>query len=171
MKTLYFEGAGWPETEKEYGLNCRIRTAFTNDKGNKIYLEILCGHKEREIIKGPKYEDIPDHYMIVDSCNYITEDTENVQLVTNKEGHSLERDGNRTRPYTKEDILKFVNEECGCSFDAVEVLPEFSGYRVHKDSSRAGIAAAYNFGDEFPYDEERTKKIAGITERKYVEHF
>ena len=24
MKTLYFEGAGLPGTEKEYGLNCRI---------------------------------------------------------------------------------------------------------------------------------------------------
>lgn len=38
MKTLFFEGAGnVPRGNVE---NCRIRTAFTNDNGEKIYLEL-----------------------------------------------------------------------------------------------------------------------------------
>ena len=41
-KVLYFEGAGAEYTEKEYGMNCRIRTAFTNLKNEKILVELLC---------------------------------------------------------------------------------------------------------------------------------
>lgn len=42
-KTLYFEGAGCvPCNDVE---NCRIRTAFTNKEGKKIYIEFLSGYK------------------------------------------------------------------------------------------------------------------------------
>lgn len=47
MKTLYFEGAGWSDTDSSTNVgNCRIRTAFTNDDGRQIYLEMSSG-KER----------------------------------------------------------------------------------------------------------------------------
>ncbi len=40
-KTLYFEGAGWDGCKAEYnGVNCRIRTAFHNNDGRMIYLEL-----------------------------------------------------------------------------------------------------------------------------------
>ena len=39
-KTLYFEGAGCSGTKRNDVENCRIRTAFHNDKGESIYLEL-----------------------------------------------------------------------------------------------------------------------------------
>lgn len=42
-KILYFEGAGMEGTQKNDVENCRIRTAFTNDLGEKIYLEVTSG--------------------------------------------------------------------------------------------------------------------------------
>lgn len=218
MKTLYFEGAGWPETEKKYGLNCRIRTAFTNDKGRKIYLELMAGKKDKKRMKGYEFAGIPDIYTVVDSCHYITDDYKiddcNVSRIRGENGKALEHNFN-WMPYTLDNILKFVNVNLDCSFDKIEVLPEYAGYRVFGDSKKYGTYAGYNYGDEFPYDEERTRKIAarveelkqhyaklfnqrfdntsywrdgndlhirinvskqamenaGITERKYVEHF
>lgn len=42
-KVLYFEGAGCaPCNDVE---NCRIRTAFTNKEGKKIYIEFISGYK------------------------------------------------------------------------------------------------------------------------------
>ena len=47
MKTLYFEGAGCFNVSEyldpEFRGNPRIRTAFRNDKGAAIYLELICG--------------------------------------------------------------------------------------------------------------------------------
>lgn len=57
MKTLYFEAAGCYilHNDVESG---RIRTAFTNRDGKKVYIELICGYG----------------YMFCDSCHYITDD-------------------------------------------------------------------------------------------------
>lgn len=164
MKKLYFEGAGWDGAAKDYnGINPRIRTAFTNDLGHKVYLEILAGKRQKYMKGDPKYAAIPPLYMAVDFCQYITEDSK-VQRCTgyplvNAKGEPLDRNMDRTRPYTLKAILKFVNEECHCSFDAVEVLPDLAGYRVHRDTSKSGTAQGYNFGDEFQYDPVSTRQM------------
>ena len=49
-KTLYFEGAGWGHCNDVE--NCRIRTAFTNKDGKKIYIEFLSGYKYTKIEYG-----------------------------------------------------------------------------------------------------------------------
>ena len=43
MKTLYFEAAGCYilHNDVESG---RIRTAFTNRDGKKVYIELICGY-------------------------------------------------------------------------------------------------------------------------------
>ena len=55
MKTLYFEAAGCYilHNDVESG---RIRTAFTNRDGKKVYIELICGYG----------------YMFCDSCHYIS---------------------------------------------------------------------------------------------------
>lgn len=138
-KTLYFEGAGWSgaDISKATVGNCRIRTAFRLDDGRPVYLEITAC--ERRIGKTPYYEGW------VDSCHYITGSSE---------------DCNRSRikvaqdhfEYTHAEILRLVNS-LGCSFDAVEVLPDLSGYRVFKGRAGYGVTN-YNFGDEFQPDRE-----------------
>ena len=177
MKILYFEGAGWAETEKEYGINCRIRTAFTNISGRKIYLEIMAGKKDGKHVKGWEWADVPDIYVIVDSCHYITDDAKvddcNFSRICSKNGKALEHNFN-WMPYTLESILKFVNVNLDCDFDAVEVLPEYAGYRVFGDSKKYGTYAGYNYGDEFQYDEELTKRITAKVEElkeNFSKHF
>lgn len=173
MKTLYFEGAGWPETEKKYGLNCRIRTALTNDKGRKIYLELMAGKKDKKRMKEYEFAGIPDIYTIVDSCHYITDDYKvddcNVSRIRGENDEELEHNFN-WMPYTLDNILNFINVNLDCSFDKVEVLPEYAGYRVFGDSKKYGTYAGYNYGDEFQYDPELTTKITGKVE-ELKKHF
>ena len=71
-KTLYFEGAGCvPCNDVE---NCRIRTAFTNIEGKKIYIEFLSGYKHTRQKNG-KIVSEPG-YLFCDACFYITDDPE-----------------------------------------------------------------------------------------------
>ena len=146
MKTLYFEPAGCVEYN---GINCRIRTAFTNDNGKKIYLELFCGHRWKT-----HKETIPENYIVIDACHYITGDKDDCwqSMVLLPNGETVERQRGYWPNYTKENILELVNS-LDCSFDDVVILPDYSGYSVFGDKE-------YNYGDEFQYDEELTRKIA-----------
>lgn len=57
MKTLYFEAAGCYilHNDVESG---RIRTAFTNRDGKKVYIELICGCKSLAIKKRINLEKI-----------------------------------------------------------------------------------------------------------------
>ena len=80
-KVLYFEGAGCvPCNDVE---NCRIRTAFTNKEGKKVYIEFISGYKHTVVeygkngrkLKHPKTIS-EDGYLVCDYCHYITDDPE-----------------------------------------------------------------------------------------------
>lgn len=146
MKTLYFEGAGWSgaDISKATVGNCRIRTAFHLKSGQAVYLELSAcevGKTSPARLQGYQYAGFVDH------CFYITDDKPNDDC--NKHRLAIERSYNFE--YDHASILKLVNT-MGGDFDAVEVLPDLSGYRVH--ASRGG----YNFGDEFVPDREAIKR-------------
>jgi hypothetical protein len=149
MKTLYFEGAGCvPRGTVE---NCRIRTAFTNDCGEKIYLELM----GVEITKHnktayPDYEKL-GYVGIVDCC----------VAVGDRDYKQIKVKRNMTFPYTHKGILDLINPHMRCSFDGVRVADDLSGYRVHADGS------GHNFGDEFTPDLEREKEYHAIKKRYY----
>lgn len=147
-KTLYFEGAGCvPCGEVE---NCRIRTAFHNDKGEAIYLEITGVEvTNRMSSQLKKYT----YAGVIDSCHYILGDDDE-----NK--HSIHNRNEKTFEYTKAEILHIVNS-LGCSFDQVVILPFLAGYRVFKDHE------GYNFGDEFQFNAERTVRAEEIESHFY----
>lgn len=148
MKTLYFEGAGCvPVGEVE---NCRIRTAFTNNNGKQIYLEITGLEKKNK--KGES-----EFIGFIDSCHYITNENPNDDENKNR---IYPRNG-ETFKYTKENILKFVNS-LSCNFDAVVILPDLGGYRVFKEKD------GHNFGDKFQFNAELTVKRQGIYEHFYA---
>jgi hypothetical protein len=135
MKTLFFEGAGCvPCGEVE---NCRIRTAFHNNKGDPIYVEII-GFEVREKKGSVSYVGW------IDACFYIRDDGENENIKTK-----------RNIEYTKNGILSLVNS-LGCSFDKVVVLPDLAGYRVFSGDG------GYNFGDRFVYNEELAMRAEEI---------
>ena len=159
-KTLYFEGAGCvPCNDVE---NCRIRTAFNNKDGRKIYIEFTSGCKNT--FDGKKYVS-EDGYMFCDYCHYITDDA--VIDDCNCSVLPCERaQGTNPKRYTKENILAFVNKHCNADFDEIVVLNNLAGFRVFAEGKK-NTFSAYNYGDEFIYDKELTeRRIAKVNELK-----
>lgn len=175
-KTLYFEGAGMNSAavKAEYnGLNCRIRTAFHNNDGKMIYLELNGAHPLKEHIKAAKENKIilPSTYMYVDAAHYITDDPETDDCNDSRINTIAYEEMLKTN-YTLENIRNFVNTQFNCSFDNIVILDYMAGYRVFTNSKKIGwgTSARYNFGDCFDYDEDLTKRrIAKVAELK--EHF
>lgn len=146
MKTLYFEGAGCvPRGDLE---NCRIRTAFSLDNGDKVYLEISSSEYTKhspQIYKGLKNPAHIDHL-------YFVKGYDERVMAYEKNGFVFD--------YNRKNLLKFVNS-LGASFDEVVILPDLAGYRVHKHGG------GHNFADEFEYNEDRTKQAERIKQWYY----
>lgn len=163
VKVLYFEGAGCDWTKRNDVDNCRIRTAFTNKEGKKIYVE-LSGFETRD----KKGNTTTKGY--VDSLHYITsdpkiDDCNNSRLKI--EGHEL--------VYTKEGMLNFINQECNCNFTEIKILNTMGGYRVFKkEHDKIDEQKNYNYGDNFIYDAELEQKRLAKKEElsnKFKEEF
>lgn len=137
MRTLFFEGAGCvPRGDVE---NCRIRTAFINDDGDMVYLELSGFEVNKYTLKRlPQFTNAA----FVDHC-YIHSDGEAMRR------YDL---GKVNFEYSKQEILNFVNGYLHCSFERIIITDEFDGYRVHKD--RGG----YNLMDDFNYDPVKAEK-------------
>lgn len=170
-KVLYFEGAGCVHGYGDSDIeNCRIRTAFTNNQGKKIYLELTSSEKTRYNKNFERFKDKPFGYCaaFIDFCHFVTSDKDDCNE------SRLEFERNYTFHYTKADLLQFINEKLNCSFDEVVILNELTGYQVHSRTNTSGRGLdKYNYGDEFQYDEEKTKKrLAKRDElKKYFEQF
>ena len=164
-KTLTFEGAECvPVNDVE---NCRIRTAFINNQGRAIYLEIIAGRYYEKYINrrgNEKYRKI-DNVICVEACFYLTgkhddKTAKNGGDDCNKnkvlfKGKTVES-ANFHGEYTKANILAFVNRYCHCSFTDIEVSNEFDDYRVNGEK-------AYNLMEAFPVDYDlRAKRAAAF---------
>ena len=123
MNTLIFEGAGWSKAEHNGVGNCRIRTRIRNRDGRLIYLE-MGGTKFSKAFK-PKWAEGLDFVGRVDSCFYCDAEWDR------RRNHSkgLSKYEREHFEYTKENILKFVNEKLNCSFGDMVVINE--GLCVH----------------------------------------
>lgn len=134
-KVLYFEGAGWEEADSSKATigNCRIRTAFTNDEGQKIYLELSAGHIYNK-------KEVERYFINVEHVFYITGDKDDCNI------SKINFDWKETKEnydYTVKDITKWINKNLNCSFDTIKVLTDLAGYRVHKGNRE------YNLADDF----------------------
>lgn len=173
-KTLYFEGAGSTGANGDYnGLNCRIRTAFHNDKGKMIYLEVGGGHPNKYMLKEAKKEKIklPETYMYIHFAFYITDNPE-IDDCNENQIKTIDYKEMLKISYTLENIRDFINKYFNCSFDEAVILDNLAGYKVFADYTPNcyGTSKEYNFGDCFEYDKELTeKRIAKVNEMK--EHF
>lgn len=169
-KVLYFEGAGCvPCNDVE---NCRIRTAFTNKEGKKVYIEFISGYKHTVVEYGKNGKKLKqpktiseDGYLFCDYCYYITDDPEiddcNVSVLECERNSSIEK-----VKYTKENILNFINKYCNADFDEIVILDNLAGFRVFSDGKH-NTFSAYNYGDEFNYNKELTeKRIEKVKEMK-----
>ena len=157
MTILYFEGAGsfdyhFKGQDVHFGDvgNCRIRTAFhVEDKA--YYLEIISCERNKYNIKSSLYNWPVTGF--VDIFAPIDEKTGEIDYGNcfNKPPIIPANAGVKRTPrsfeYSKERILKIVNDMTSADFDAIEVADEYSGFRVFAD--RVNRISQYHFGDEF----------------------
>lgn len=138
-KVLYFEGAGMNtyESGEDVG-NHRIRTAFKNNNGEKIYLELV-GHNFNDK-RMKKF----GWYSHIDHLHYIKGDDD-----CNK--HRIDHSTYPEKGYTRKQIVDWVNKVLNCSFDDMEVLHDMEGYRVHGDNR------TYNLMDNHVINRARTE--------------
>src|SRR5699024_408509 len=124
-KTLLFQGMGMnfynEENSKHSDVgNFRIRTAFKDANGEKVFFECGNGYlakKEGYYLHVSFLFDITDDPAI-DDCNYSKIEYDPIELRNNYK-------------YTKNDILKFVNEKFGTDFNNIKVTSLGSdSYRV-----------------------------------------
>jgi len=119
MKTLIFEGAGWEGSDISKATdvtNCRIRTCLRNNSGRVIYLEMACCHFENPKVM-PEWAKGFDYGAYIDSIFYTDSNWDNRRNYSKE----LQPLTNIHFKYSKENILKFVNEKLNCSFDDVVV--------------------------------------------------
>lgn len=168
MKTLYFEGAGWATCGEVS--NCRIRTAFTNTKGNKVYIELMGREVTKENIKNEYYQSgwhkryqnyrPGDGFGFCDFCYVITNNPKiddcNANRVRDQKGEVVERCNDFA--YTYKGILEFVNKYCNTDFDEIVILPSLAGYRVFNDKGKHDTYSGYNYGDKFKYKPRLTAR-------------
>ena len=138
-KVLYFEGAGMYFDKYVKGSdvgNYRIRTAFRNNEGKNIYIELGGTDMNDKVTKRFGW------YSRIDHLFFIPENKNDDKIyLENKVKY--EKKG-----YSKEQITKFINETLNCDFDTIEVLPRYEGYRVHRDKG-------YNIIDNHEVNIER----------------
>lgn len=155
---LYFEGAGWEDaniSKKTIG-NCRIRTAFKNNEGRRIYLEMSAYEKSNNDKKINRYSEyqVGDVIGFVNYCFYI--DTESKDPCNECVIRDIEHDTKIA--YTKEAITKMINQELNCNFETIEVLPDLAGYRVHGDNR------TYNMMEDYIHEPKLIEKRKEIEE-------
>ena len=137
-QTLLFQGMGMnfytDENVKHSDVgNFRIRTAFKDSNGKKVFFE--CGNGYRAKKEG--------YYLTVDFLFNITDDS----TIDDCNYSKIEYDWIELRnnyKYTKNDILKFVNEKFGTDFKNLEVTS------LGSDSYRVGNSThGYNLMENF----------------------
>ena len=105
MKKLIFEGAGmdWKET----GLNHRIRTRLINKEGRLIYFEMTGSEQNKYNYHPWKYTGFVSHCFYYDRADD----------KKNNYSKDLVKIEHEKCEYSKEGILKFINNKLNCDFD------------------------------------------------------
>lgn len=163
MNVLYFEGAGMNFYEgktkelSDVG-NFRIRTSFLNNAGIQFYLEL--GNGQQFDKKGKNIERL---FLTIDFVfNVNSKDKYGSQNYNEYKFDHLET---RLIDYKKSDIVAWINENLNCSFDEMEVLDSFYGYRVHGNNN------TYNLMEDIELNHKRAvarKEAYDKTVEKYV---
>ncbi|EOY7170483.1 hypothetical protein NQ830_12540 [Clostridioides difficile] len=137
-KILLFEGAGMDIYEEGSDVgNHRIRTAFINGNGDKIYLELEGNIQNCKISKRFGW------YTHIDHCF-------NISMSTDENVSSIKLNNTFFNGYSKSDLTKYINKNFNCKFDTIEVLDWMEGYRVH------GNRNEYNLMDDHELNRKRT---------------
>ena len=175
-RVLYFEGAGWSDADisrKTIG-NCRIRTAFSLDDGRRVYLEMHGAERTKHVsttLFRWQYTGFVDHCFVIFSetaddikssrpCTIEDIRRYDAQMEREREAYwAIRRKLPEVFEWSLDGILTVVRG-LGASFDSVEILPDYAGYRVHGEQH-----GEYNDGDKFAYDPDATARRAACVKR------
>lgn len=116
-KVIKFEGAGWSKADTSQATdmaNCRVRTTFINDKGQKIYFELSCydNRSGRSASKWHRGFSMPWH------INFLFFTAEHKQSRSNHFRQASEQ----VQEFTKASVLRFLQQECSASFEQLETI-------------------------------------------------
>ncbi|HBF4443294.1 TPA: hypothetical protein KON86_002927 [Clostridioides difficile] len=137
-KILLFEGAGMNIYEEGSDVgNYRIRTAFIDDNGDKIYLELGGNLQNCKTAKRFGW------YTHIDHCF-------NISVSTDENVSRIKLNNTFFKGYSKMDLTNYINENLNCNFDTIEVLDWMEGYRVHENRNK------YNLMDDHKLNRKRT---------------
>lgn len=140
-KILYFEGAGCvPRGDLP---NCRIRTAFYNDRGTLFYLEVNGFEVNRWT---------PDHLRGFENLGSIMHCR---TIYYGKNENNFDRhkiEGKVHFEYSEAGLLKMINDKLCCSFTDIFVGDLFDGYRVH------GPNHTYIPMESYPWNPARARR-------------
>lgn len=137
---------------------CRIASAFRNDNGEKIYLQVTTRYRYFDK-KDPRND---YGYLSIHCCHYITDDPtiddpNESRFLPVEEKLPILR-------YTKNDILRFVNEYCNCSFTKIEIVPSWlEGYDEYTPNKGYNLSNDYVKTDRV----EALRKIYYEIAKKY----
>jgi len=155
-KTLIFEGAGSEITAVG---NCRIRTRIRNIEGRLIYIEINGFQNSGKTPNYAKGLDVVGH---VDCCFYADHTWDTRNNSSSKLAHITKKHFE----YTKENILKLVNENLNCSFNGMEVVNK--GLHVHSTKEPLCDCSVEGYT---PFKETKVniKILDGVRSQQYYE--
>lgn len=126
-KILLFEGAGMNIYEEGSDVgNHRIRTAFINDNGDKIYLEL--GGNLQNCKTSKRF----GWYTHIDNCF-------NISVSTDENVSRIKLNNTFFKGYSKRELTNYINENLNCKFDTIEVLDWMEGYRVHRNRHECNL--------------------------------
>ncbi|MGY3386851.1 hypothetical protein ACVWZB_004805 [Paenibacillus polymyxa] len=127
---LYFEGAGMDyETNENSDVeNYRIRTAFVNNEGTPFYIELSNVYRRND-----KNKTISEWGLHVDQLFEIVDGEEKNDEITRCWKKIVQSS------YTKGDITNWINANLNCSFETIQVLNMFYGYRVHGEKEQYNL--------------------------------
>lgn len=147
-KVLYFEGAGMDfygkeQTDQSDVGNFRIRTSFFDNDGIQHYVEVGNGYRPAKNNKSSNEMFLHVNYFF-DIGKQL--DSPNRKVCKEFDIHYL-----RTLDYTKENIVKLINDNLNTNFTSMEVLDTFYSYNVHDGKG------LYNAMEHIELDHERAK--------------
>lgn len=117
---LVFEGVG-SETEEANGLSCRMRTRFKSPSHGIVYLEIMAAYKGKYAAQSIQNSPFQYHGVVMHAVHENSDAEYNERVLRKFENNAF--------LYTKEGIMKYINETFGMSYEALTIDYDI---RVHE---------------------------------------
>lgn len=141
IKKLLFEGCGWSGTESDSDIgNCKLRTAFHDDNGRPILLEI-CGNAKKFLTDKSLASRYGDFVGFVDKAYYIKITDSLIDLWFGEREKAID-DDKKIFKWTRSGIIELL-KQLNTTVEKIEIDNSHT-YRVYTEDDNL-----YCYGDSF----------------------